>query len=79
MPDSPEEPTQDEELKKLANIASDTHLDKKIRAQAINLLGDMDTHEALEVLLALAGNEKNITEDRELALKRAQGIVKKGR
>jgi len=79
MPDTPEEPTQDEELKKLANIASDTHLDKKIRAQAINLLGDMDTHEALEVLLALAGNEKNITEDRELALKRAQGIVKKGR
>jgi hypothetical protein len=79
MPDSPEETTQDEELKKLANIASDTHLDKKIRAQAINLLGDMDTHEALEVLLALAGNEKNITEDRELALKRAQGIVKKGR
>lgn len=79
MPDNPEEPIQDDELRKLANIASDTHLDKKIRAQAINLLGDMDTHEALEVLLSLAGNERNITEDRELALKRARDIVKKGR
>ena len=79
MPDTPEEPVQDEELKKLANIASDTHLDKKIRAQAINLIGDMDTHEALLVLLSLAASEKNITEDRELALKRARDIVKKGR
>ncbi len=79
MPDTPEEPVQDEELKKLANIASDTHLDKKIRAQAINLIGDMDTHEALLALLSLAASEKNITEDRELALKRARDIVKKGR
>lgn len=79
MPDTPEEPIQDDELKKLANIATDTHLDKKIRTQAINLLGDMDTHEALEVLLALAANERNITEDRDLALKRARDIVKKGR
>jgi hypothetical protein len=79
MPDIREEPIQDEELKKLANIATDTHLDKKIRTQAINLLGDMDTHEALVALLSLAANEKNITEDRELALKRARDIVKKGR
>ena len=78
MPDLPDELNLDGELKKLANIATDMQLDKKMRAQAINLLGDMCTHDSLLVLLTLAANDKNTTEDRDLALKKAREIVKKG-
>ena len=78
MPDLPDELNLDGELKKLANIATDMQLDKKMRAQAINLLGDMCTHDSLFVLLTLAANDKNTTEDRDLALKKAREIVKKG-
>jgi hypothetical protein len=78
MPDIPDEPNPTGELKKLADIATDMQLDKKIRAQAINLIGDTATHEALLVLLTLAANDKNTTEDRDLALKKAREIVKKG-
>lgn len=78
MPDTPEEPNLTGELEKLANIATDMQLDKKMRAQAINVLGDMCTHDSLLVLLQLAANDKNTTEDRDLALKKAREIVKKG-
>jgi hypothetical protein len=78
MPDIPDELNLTGELKKLADIATDMQLDKKMRAQAINLLGDTATHEALLVLLTLAANDKNTTEDRDLALKKAREIVKKG-
>jgi hypothetical protein len=78
MPDTPDELNLTSELKKLADIATDMQLDKKIRAQAINLLGATASHDALLVLLTLAANDKNTTEDRDLALKKAREIVKKG-
>jgi hypothetical protein len=70
--------TQDE-LKKMASIATDLQLSNKMRIQAINLLGDMASHESLLVLLNLVANDKLVTEERDLALKRAREIVKKGR
>jgi len=75
----PEEGGVTEELKKLANIATDMQLDRKMRSQAINLLGQLASHEALLVLLNLAANDRLAVEDRDLALKRAREIVKKGR
>ena len=68
-----------DELKKLANIATDMELAGKMRAQAINMLGEMATHEALLVLLNLAANDKLNIDERDLALKRAREIIKKGR
>lgn len=75
----PEEGGVTEELKKLANIATDMQLDGKMRSQAINLLAQIASHEALLVLLNLAANDKLNVDDRDLALKRARDIVKKGR
>jgi hypothetical protein len=74
-----EEPGKLDELKKLANIATDMQLANKMRIQAINLLGDMATHESLLVLLNLVANDKLNVDERDLALKRAREIVKKGR
>jgi hypothetical protein len=68
-----------DELKKLANIATDMQLANKMRIQAINLLGDMASHESLLVLLNLVANDKLNIDERDLALKRAREIVKKGR
>ena len=68
-----------DELKKLANIATDMQLAAKMRIQAINLLGDMATHESLLVLLNLVANDKLNIDERDLAIKRAREIVKKGR
>ena len=79
MSDVPEEEKMPEELKKLNAIASDMKLDQKIRVQAINLLGNMQSREALLALLALAANEKLSNNDRDLALKRARDIIKTGR
>ena len=79
MSEIPEEVQKLDELKKLANIATDMGLDGKMRKQAINLLGDIATHETLLVLLNLAANDKLNVDDRDLALKRAREIVKKGR
>ena len=67
-----------EELKKLANIATDMELASKMRTQAIDLLGEMGTHEALLVLLNLAANDRMNIDERDLALKRAREIIKKG-
>jgi hypothetical protein len=67
------------ELKKMANIATDLQMDEKMRTQAINVLGDMTSHESLVVLLNLAANDKLNIPERMLALKRAGEIVKKGR
>ena len=77
--ENPEETKNMEELKKLANIASDMQLAGKMRTQAISLLGEIATHEALLVLLNLAANDKMNIEERDLAIKRAREIVKKGR
>jgi hypothetical protein len=68
-----------DELKKMGNIATDLQMDEKMRIQAINVLGDMASHESLLVLLNLVANDKLNIPERELALKRAREIVKKGR
>ena len=68
-----------DELKKLANIAADMELSGDIRAKAIDLLGNINTHEALLVLLNLAANENLNVKERDRALKRAREIVKSGR
>ena len=75
----PEEGGVTEELKKLAGIATDMQMAGKMRTQAINQLGEMASHEALLVLLNLAANDKLNIDERDLALKRAREIVKKGR
>jgi hypothetical protein len=67
-----------DELKKMGNIATDLQMDVKMRTQAINVLGEMASHESLLVLLNLAANDKLNIPERELALKRARVIVRKG-
>lgn len=67
-----------DELKKMGNIATDLQMDVKMRTQAINVLGEMASHESLLVLLNLAANDKLNIPERELALKKAHSIVKKG-
>jgi hypothetical protein len=68
-----------EELKNLSGIATDMQMSSKMRAQAINQLGDMSSHESLLVLLNLVANDRLNIDERDLALKRAREIVKKGR
>ncbi len=68
-----------DELKKMANIATDMQLSEKMRTQAINVLGDMASHESLLVLLNIAANDRMNISERDLALKRAREIIKKGR
>ncbi len=79
MPDDRLEENVSDELKKLASIATDMQLANKLRIQAINQLGIMASHESLLVLLNLAANDKLNVDERELALKKAHDIVKKGR
>ena len=67
------------ELKKLVNIATDIELSAELRTKAIELLGNIGTHEALLALLELAGNEKLVKKERDLALKQARVIIKSGR
>jgi len=70
---------QSEELEKLAAIASDLGLLVDLRVKATELLGNIGTHEALLVLLELAGTERLPVEERDLALKKARNIIKSGR
>jgi hypothetical protein len=77
--DQPNEESISDELKKLASIATDMQLANKLRIQAINQLGLMASHESLLVLLNLAANDKLNVDERQLALKKAYDIVKKGR
>jgi len=79
MSEIPEEGGVIEELRKLASIATDMQMAGKMRTQAINQLGDMASHESLLVLLNLAANDKLNIDERDLSLKRAREIVKKGR
>ncbi len=79
MSENPEEAKKIDELKKLANIATDMELSNKMRAQAIDQLGEIGSHESLLVLLNLAANDKLHIDERDLALKRAREIIKKGR
>jgi hypothetical protein len=68
-----------DELRKLASIATDMQMTGKMRSHAVDQLGEIGSHEALLVLLNLAANDKLNSDERVLALKRAQEIVKKGR
>ena len=70
---------QPNELKKLSVIATDLELSVELRTKAIELLGNISTHDALLALLDLAANEKLIKEERDLALKHAREIIKSGR
>lgn len=79
MSENIDEPFVTDELRKLASIATDMQMTGKMRNHAVDQLGEMGSHEALLVLLNLAANDKLNTEERILALKRAQDIVKKGR
>ncbi len=67
-----------DELRKLASIATDMSLSAKMRDQAVNQLGELGTHEALLVLLNMAANDRLNKEERDLALKKARDIIKKG-
>ena len=66
------------EPQKLAAIASDLGLAAELRVKAIELLGNIGNHDALQALLNLAANEQLFREERELALKYAREIVKSG-
>ena len=65
-----------DELKKLMSIATDLQLTADLRINAIKQLGKIGTHEALLALLELAGNERLIRKERDIALKQARGILK---
>ncbi len=68
-----------DEVKKLTAIATDMQLDTKLRINAIDLLGNQRSREALLALLSLAANESLNIPDRDLALKRARDIIKSER
>jgi len=67
---------QPDELKKLVSIATDLKIAGELRTKAIELIGNIGTHEALLALLGLVANEGLIKREREFALKRAQEIIK---
>ena len=67
---------QPNELKKLAAIATDMELPSGLRTKALDTIGKIGSHEALLVLLEIAGNENLIRQERELALKQSSGIIK---
>jgi len=79
MSQNADEPQVMDELRKLATIATDMQMAGKMRSHAIDQLGQMGSHESLLVLLNLAANDKLNVDERDLALKRAREIVKKGR
>jgi hypothetical protein len=70
---------QPNELKKLTTIATDLELSVELRTKAIELIGNIGSHEALLALLGLVANEKLVLEERDLALKQARGIIKSSR
>ena len=77
--DEPVSREQSEELKKLAAIATDLDLTAEFRIKALEMLGKMGSHEALLALLDIAGNERLVPQERDIALRQARGIIKAGR
>ncbi len=69
---------QPDELKKLVAVATDSGLSSKLRLQAVELIGNIGTHQALLELLSLVANEQLTKKERELAIKRAHNIVRSG-
>ncbi|MFC2048157.1 hypothetical protein ACFLSK_01855 [Chloroflexota bacterium] len=67
---------QSDDLKKLVAVATDLGLSAKLRTKAIELIGNIGTHEALLALLSLVANEKITKGEKELALKYARGIIR---
>ena len=67
------------EIKKLANIATDMDLSSNIRKDAVKSIGAIGTRESLLALLDLVANENINTDERELALKQAQKILRAAR
>jgi hypothetical protein len=67
-----------DELEKLSAIATDMELSIDLRTKAIELLGNMGTHDALLALLALAADERLNVSERDLALKKARDVIKSG-
>jgi HEAT repeat protein len=63
-------------LQKLITIATDLNISRELRTRAIIQLGRIGTHEALEALLNLVGDEAFVWEERMLALKQAERIIK---
>ncbi len=70
---------QPDELKKLVTVATDLGLSVKLRTEAIGLVGNIGTHDALLALLGIAANEQLTKAERELALKHAGKIIKSER
>jgi len=67
---------QPDELKSVAAVATNLELPAKLRIDALEALGRIGTNEALHVLLEIAGNDRLIRQEREIALKQAMQIVK---
>ncbi len=65
-----------DELKKLMEVATDVALASKIRMQAVEHIGRMRSHEALEALLSLAANDRLTKKEREQSLKYAGAIIR---
>ncbi len=70
---------QPDDLKKLVAVATDLGLSAKLRTHAIDIIGNIGTHEALLALLVLAANEQLTRGEKELSLKHSMKIVKAGR
>ena len=66
------------ELKSVAAVATNLELPSKLRIDALEALGRIGTHEALLTLLDIAGNDKLIRQEREIAIKQAREIIKSG-
>ena len=65
-----------DELKELATVATGMVYPSNLRTDAIKEICKLGTHEALLILLEIAGNESMVRKERELALKQALQIVK---
>ena len=63
-------------LQKLVAIATDLTISGELRTQAITQLGSIGTHAALVALLDMVANEALTWEERMLALKQAEKILK---
>ena len=66
-------------LQKLIAIATDLSISSELRARSIAQLGRIGTHAALVALSNMVANEALTWEERMLALKQAEKILKSGR
>jgi hypothetical protein len=65
-----------ERLQKLTSIATDKEISRELRTRAIIQFGSIGTHAALVALLNLVADETSVWEERMLALKQAEKILK---